>query len=338
MKVTVIIASYQRPKDLERCLEALEEQARPPDEVLTVVRESDAETRALLERVEPGSSLPLRTIRVPVPGIIAARNAGTDAARGDVIAFVDDDAAPHPDWLARIEAHFRADPEVGGVGGRDWNYHDGRLESGSREVVGKVQWFGRVIGNHHLGVGGPREVDIIKGVNMSYRRTATRGIRFDENLEGTGAQAADDWAFSLAVKRAGWKIVYDPAVAVDHYIASRSDRDFRPFQMGQRHLFDSTALRDHVHNETLVLLMHLPPLRRLVFGVWALLVGTRDAFGLVQWLRFLPRGGGLSGDKLVASSKGRIEGWRTWRRAKVKARKHERRQGLSDSSIDRKNG
>jgi cellulose synthase/poly-beta-1,6-N-acetylglucosamine synthase-like glycosyltransferase len=99
-------------------------------------------------------------------------NAGLDAACGDIIAFTDDDAAPHTDWLERIEAHFLSDTNIGGVGGRDWVYHGTQLEEGEREVVGQVQWFGRVIGEHHLGVGEAREVDVLKGVNMSFRRSA----------------------------------------------------------------------------------------------------------------------------------------------------------------------
>ncbi len=181
MIITVLIPTYRRPKDLMRCLEALKKQSRGPNEVLVVVRYDDTETWALLESIDLGSS-PLRTVTVKVPGQVAALNAGLGAARGDIIAITDDDAAPHPDWLARIEAHFQTDPKVGGVGGRDWVYHGDRLVDGAREVVGKVRWFGRVIGNHHLGVGGPREVDVLKGVNLSYRRVAIQGLHFDQRL------------------------------------------------------------------------------------------------------------------------------------------------------------
>ena len=44
MKITVLIPTYRRPKDLGRCLEALQKQTRPADEVLVVVRNTDAET------------------------------------------------------------------------------------------------------------------------------------------------------------------------------------------------------------------------------------------------------------------------------------------------------
>ncbi len=313
-KITVLIPTYRRTADLTRCLEALEKQERLPDEVLVVVRDTDPETSVLLEKVNP-DSLALRKVTVTVPGLVSALNAGLDAAGGDIIAITDDDAAPRPDWLACIEAHFQADPAVGGVGGRDWVHHRGRVEYGARSVVGKVQWFGRVVGNHHLGAGGPREVDILKGVNMSFRRTAIQGIRLERYLDDrpgkTGSQpAAIDWSFSLAVKHAGWRLLYDPAVAVDHYPAPRFD------EHGEhpRRQFSATAYSNEVHNQTLVLLKYLPPLRRVAFAFWALFVGSRDAFGLAQWLRFLPREGRLAGVKLQVAIKERVKGWRTWRR------------------------
>ncbi len=292
-------------------MEALQKQTRPADEVLIVVRDTDAETWTLLKAFSPDSLL-LRTVMVSLPGQVAALNAGLDAAKGEIIAITDDDAAPHVDWLERIEAHFLLDECVGGVGGRDWVYNGTQLEDGAKEVVGRVQWFGRVIGNHHLGVGEPREVDVLKGANMSYRRTAITTIRFDQRLRGTGAQVYNDMAFSLALRRAGWKLIYDPAVAVDHYPAQRFDED-------KRDQFNMIALMNLTHNETLALLDYLPPMRRIVFLVWVILVGTRSTLGFLQWLRFLPSEGKLAGQKWLASLQGRWQGWLTWQQCVLEA-------------------
>ena len=275
-----------------------------------VARDSDTETWTFLEAFN-SDLLPLRTLTVSVPGVVAAMNVGLEAAQGDIIAFTDDDAAPHADWLARIEAHFLSDDRVGGVGGRDWVYHGSELEleDGSRKVVGLVQWFGRVISDHHLGVGEPREVDVLKGANSSYRHSAIADLRFDERMRGTGAQVHFELAFDLALKRAGWKLIYDPMVAIDHYPAQRFDED-------QRYKFNELAWINKVHNETLALLEYLPSIRRAVFLVWAILVGTREAPGFVQWLRFLPSEGGLAGKKCLASLRGRWQGWCTWQESR----------------------
>jgi cellulose synthase/poly-beta-1,6-N-acetylglucosamine synthase-like glycosyltransferase len=308
MKITVIVPTYCRSKDLARCLEALVKQTRPADEVLVVLRNNDAETWALLATCNY-DPLPLHTVTVSLSGQVAALNAGLDKAQGDIIVMTDDDAAPHTDWLERIEAHFLLDDCIGGVGGRDWGYFGAQLYDGAaQKVVGQVPWFGRVIGNHHLGVGPPREVDILKGANMSYRRVAIEGIHFDERLLGTGAQVHNDMAFSLAVKRAGWKLIYDPMVAVDHYQGERFDED-------QRDRFNSIAVTNAVHNETLALLEYLPPARRFAFLLWAIFAGSRDARGIFQWFRFLPSEGRLARQKLISGLRGRWQGWQTWRQS-----------------------
>jgi cellulose synthase/poly-beta-1,6-N-acetylglucosamine synthase-like glycosyltransferase len=311
LTISVVIPSYRRPKDLARCLDALKKQKHPANEVLVVVRDTDTETWTFVQTLNP-EFLPLRTATVSVSGVVAAMNAGLDAACGNIIAFTDDDAAPHTDWLERIEAHFLSDSNIGGVGGRDWVYHGTQLEEGERKVVGQVLWFGRVIGEHHLGVGEAREVDVLKGVNMSFRRSAIKEMRFDERMRGTGAQVHFELAFCLPLRRAGWKPIYDPRVAVNHYPAKRFDED-------RRNEFNDMAMMNQVHNETLVLLENLPSVRRAVFLVWALLVGTQDALGFVQCLRFLPSQGSLAGQKWFASLRGRWQGWLSWRHCNRKA-------------------
>lgn len=315
LKLTIVVPTYRRPSDLARCLTALQQQNRPADEVIVIVRDTDTATWDFLRDFQLADLL-LQTATIAVPGVIAAMNLGLAQAHGDIIAFTDDDAAPHPDWLERIEAHYLASEIVGGVGGRDWVYENGKPIDDSRAVVGKLQWFGRAIGNHHLGVGAAREVDILKGVNMSWRRQAISHLRFDECLHGSGAQAHFEIAFSLAVRRAGWKIIYDPLVAVDHYPASRPTDDPRLIQ-NLRSQFNATAMTDAVHNETIGLLEHLSWPNRVVFVLWAVAIGTRTAPGLLQYLRCLPQEGALAGDKWWASLQGRWQGWQTWSNVKL---------------------
>jgi glycosyltransferase involved in cell wall biosynthesis len=308
MKITVIIPTYRRSKDLVRCLEALTKQTRPADEVLVVVRDADAETWTFLEGPNNDLSLLLHTVKVVVPGVVAAMNLGLDEASGDIIAFTDDDAAPHIDWLERIEAHFLSDGCVGGVGGRDFLYYgtqESWLIEGERKTVGQLQWYGLVIGNHHLGEGGPREVDVLKGVNMSFRKVAIKNRRFDMRMRGSGAQVNFEIEFCLALKREDWKLIYDPAIAVNHYNGERFDED-------QRGKFSDIALTNMTHNETLALLEHLPFLQRIIFLMVFILVGTRAAPGFLQCLRLLPSEGSIASQKLLASLRGRWQGWQTW--------------------------
>lgn len=304
MKISVIIPTYCRPQDLKCCLTALQNQTRLSDETIVVVRDTDLETWKFLEHSNLNSIF-LKIVKVTVPGVVEAMNLGMEQSQGDIIAFTDDDAAPHTNWLEKIEQHFYQNNLIAGVGGRDWQYCDQQLLEANKEIVGKLQWFGRVIGNHHIGLGKAREVDVLKGVNMSFRRTAIKKMRFDQRMRGTGAQVHFELAFCLALRKAGWKLIYDPMVIVDHYPAQRFDED-------QRQKFNKVAFFNAVHNETLAVLEYMPPLRKVVFMLWGFTIGTRSSFGLIQWLRFLPQEGLLAGRKFMVSVKGRWQGWLTW--------------------------
>jgi len=310
MNITVLIPTYRRSKDLANCLESLKRQTRLPDEVWVVVRDIDTETYEFLEAF-PSQPLPLFIATVKMPGQVSALNIGIKSSQGDILAITDDDTVPYSDWLERIESHFISDDQVGGVGGRDWVYHGSHLEDGNCEIVGRLQWTGRVVGNHHIGSGGAREVDVLKGANMSYRKTAIVGLYFNEHLKGTGAQVHNDLAFSLAVKRKGWKLIYDPSVAVNHFPAPRFDED-------QRNQFNAVATIYASHNETLALLDYLHPIRQIIFLTWALMIGTSNKPGFLQLLRLLPSNGFLALSLWWLSLRGRWQGWRTWQRTSKK--------------------
>lgn len=279
MRLSVLIPTYRRPEHLTLCLRALEKQTQPASQVLVVVRTSDEPTLALLKLVP--FPLPLQIVTLDAAGQVAALNAGLSRADGDIVAITDDDTRPHPDWLERIGHHFASDPAVGGVGGRDFP-HNGRIYRDA-PVVGKIQWFGRHIGNHHRGIGPPRFVDVLKGANMSYRMTAIRELRFDERLRGAGAQLANDMSFSLRVKRRGWRLLYDPAVAVDHYGAERFDDDARLSR-------SLDAVVNGAHNETVAILEYFPRARWPVFVAWSVLVGHRELPGCAQCVRLAAMG------------------------------------------------
>jgi glycosyltransferase involved in cell wall biosynthesis len=304
MKITVIVPTYLRPQDLARCLVALKQQTRAVDELWVIVRDTDRETWQFLEDFDRGS-LALHVASVSESGVIAAMNIGLDSATGDIVVFTDDDAAPHPDWLERIEAYYLADENVGGVGGRDWVYQGTKLVEGSRPIVGKLQWFGRLIGNHHIGAGEGREVDVLKGVNMSFRRKAIADLHFDRRMRGSGAQVHFEVVFSLTLRQRGWKLIYDPQIAVDHFPAQRFDED-------QRNSFNAQASVNAIHNETVALLGYMPPFQRFIFLIWAIAIGTTDACGLLQWLRFLPKDRDVARQKLWACWRGRWQGWQTY--------------------------
>ncbi|MDE1184675.1 MAG: glycosyltransferase [Paraburkholderia sp.] len=286
--MSVIVPTYRRTKDLERCLAALDQQIRRADEVIVIAREDDHQTLDFLRErhaVQPDARL--RIAHVTTPGVVAAYNRGIESATGDVLCFTDDDAAPHPDWVERIARAFGGDPALGGIGGRDNVHERGIILQGEKPLVGLVRWYGRMIGNHHIGHGGPREVQVLKGVNMAFRREAIGTLRFDPRLRGTGAQVHCELAFSLDVQRRGWTLIYDPALRVEHYPAPRSDED-------QRHTFNDAAFYNASFNLRLIMCEYLTPPGRWAFVVYSTLIGNRADPGLVRAVTLALAGDGLA--------------------------------------------
>jgi glycosyltransferase involved in cell wall biosynthesis len=101
--VSVVIPTCGRPHLLERCLTALHGQTldRHAYEVIVVDDGRSEDTRAQVESMaanDPGGPA-LRYLRPDGRGPAAARNRGWRAARGEIVAFTDDDTIPDPDWL-----------------------------------------------------------------------------------------------------------------------------------------------------------------------------------------------------------------------------------------------
>ena len=101
--VSVVIPTHHRPALLRRCLRALARQAYPREwfEVVVVEDGGPGSGREVVARLRAEEApLEIRYLWVPRGGPAAARNAGWRAARGELVAFTDDDTVPHPRWLA----------------------------------------------------------------------------------------------------------------------------------------------------------------------------------------------------------------------------------------------
>jgi glycosyltransferase involved in cell wall biosynthesis len=304
-RVSVIVPSFRRPEALTRCLASLRAQSLPADEVIVGVRAGDQETRVVVEAAA-AAGLPVRAALTERAGVVASMQAALNLATGDVIALTDDDARPFSAWLHALVAHFESAADIGGVGGRDWQPR----ERWDERRVGIVQWFGRVIGNHHLGAGPPRDVDVLKGVNCAFRAPLLRAVGFDTRLLGDGAQMYWELGVCLPLRRAGWRLVYDPAVGVDHDVAPRHDDDHL-----HRGVFAAAPLRNAVHNETVELLEGRGVVSRAVYLAWALAIGTHEGPGLVQLARRALQRDGTALARWRAALAGRLGGAATARRA-----------------------
>ena len=266
LRASIVVPSFSRPQLLRGCLAALATQRITPLEVLVVGREGDADTAA-----EAASALgPVRFLTVRVPGHLPPLAHGVAEAHGEVVAFVDDDAEPAEGWLEAILRHY-ARVEVGGVGGLVLQTLTNDLPPSDR--IGIVSRLGRFDSGHHdrLPIDWkPREVDVLRGTNMSFRRSVLLEYRWDARLNGG---AATDYEVDLCsfVRRQGLVLVYDPDAAVVHHLGPRRE-------LGR--VESAAAIRSYSHNLVYVTGKALPRGRALLGLLHAFLVGNRLAYGL----------------------------------------------------------
>jgi GT2 family glycosyltransferase len=287
-RVSVVVPTYGRPDMLRRCLESIDQQRRPADEVVVVCRQGDTKSSRVVRDLARA-----RQVSIDEPGYPAALAAGLRAARGEILAIGDDDAVFPPDWLERLLSHL-GDPRVGAVCGRDVWAGSIRPTRPRTEDVGRITPWGKLVGNHYLGVGQARDVMVVQAVGALRRAAAA----VPHGLRPRASPAHSEVALSLWARRHGWRLVYDPEIIVEHYKepAARSAATF-------------DVVRDSAFNLVLSICALEPSLRRrrAAFG---LVVGDRESPGIGRALVGLIRGEIDVVRRLPPSLVGQVEGLR----------------------------
>jgi len=310
--VSVVVPTFRRPDQLRRCLDGIAAQEPPPDEIVVVHRPADdADTPKVVEPWCAADPDRRRAVEVVEPGLVAALRAGTEVARCEVVAYVDDDAVPRPGWLAELRRGF-LDSTVTGVGGRFVDHIDGEVVTGSAKRVGVITWWGRVVGNHHLDTDYYGDVDLIPGANMAFRREA---IVHDPRLlvMENGLVLGNELQTCLLVRKAGGRILYSPWAVVDHYTTS-----YRDPVLGSRVAGDDLVAA--AANYTFILLGFLPWKRRLAYRLYAYLVGSANQSGPLRVLMELPRDPARAramAARVAPTWRGRLIGERMYREARA---------------------
>jgi hypothetical protein len=159
-------------------------------------------------------------------------------------------------------------------------------------------------GEHDIGCGAPRDVDVLKGVNLAVRADAL-GLPRAGLLESAGNDPHNELVTLAWVRHHGGRIVYDPAVVVDHDLAPRLGDSRLGGAADDPTVVYSTAA-NRVIAACAVERARLPV--QLAYGV---LVGTRESPGLVRAVVAAGRGEAMVVERLGPSVRGQLAGgWR----------------------------
>ncbi len=215
---SIVINTLNRGDLLQKTLESLQWLDYGGEfEVVVVNGPSTDNSDEVIERWKPR----IRAGKCDVANLSVSRNIGICMAQGDVVAFIDDDAIPEPEWLEQLATAY-ADPNVGGAGGLVYD-HTGYSFQYRYGVVDRF-------GNADLTPEGPAprlafpksdRVPHLLGANSSFRRSALLEIGgFDEEFE----YFLDETDVCLRIVDAGYVIAQIPCAYVHHKFAPSNVR------------------------------------------------------------------------------------------------------------------
>lgn len=220
--VSVIVATRDRPRLLASCLDSLQAMEYQNFEILVVDNApANDDTRDLVDSHYSGS---VRYLREPVAGLAAAHNHGLRSARGEIVAFTDDDVVVDRNWLDGLVAALR---NTDGAGAATGLIMPLELETPAQLLLERHGGFSKGFKRRVFGLERHRPLDrlfpftvgqIGSGANMAFETDLLRDLGgFDQALgTGTRARGGDDLAGMLSVILAGRQIVFEPSAIVWH--------------------------------------------------------------------------------------------------------------------------
>ena len=318
--VTAAVCTRNRGEDLAGCLEALERLDYPALDLLVI---DNAPTDDSTERLVRERHPRVRYCREPRPGLDWARNRAILEARGEIVAFTDDDVRVDPRWARAIAEVFADHPDVMAVTGLVAPYELETEAQALFETYGGFgrgclrQWFhappqrgaGPHISHHGAGRFGT-------GANMAYRRSLFDRIGlFDPALDvGTATNGGGDLEMFFRVLHSGHTLVYEPRALVFH-----------------RHRRDLGKLREQIANNGVGFYSFLvrtglaydeERMKCMRFGTWWL-----GWWSVKRLLRSYLFPGGFPRDLILAELWGSLRGLPRYARARRRAAEIARQHG-----------
>ncbi len=245
MHITVILCTYNRARSLTKTLEGIVAQKLPEgvDWELLVVDSSNDATPDLVEEFRHRYPDLIRYVFEPTPGKSNALNFGIREARGEILAFVDDDVTIEPGWLANLTSHLQ-NGEWAGAGGRivlDWDRSRPRWlqTKGWNILEGALAGFD--LGDQACAL------DMAPtGANMAFRKEMFGrygGFRADMGPSRSISNAtSEDTEFGRRLLSAGERLRYEPHAIVHHPVPA--DRLTKHYFLTWRFAYGRAIIRE----------------------------------------------------------------------------------------------
>jgi len=230
LKFSVVIPTRNRPEWVRRCIDSLLRQNPIPYEIIVVDASSQLDTENLIKNnynfvgyykfLNGFNQRP------------KSKNIGICKARGDILAFLDDDSLVQKDWIKTCLDSYSND-NIGAVGGRviDINDPNPLIQIGGNREIGRLTFSGKRINNFNMQISHVIEVDHLRGGNISIRRHLLELMGgYDTYYIGTNVFEETD--LCVRIKKLGYHVVYNSDMLIEHHFAPREkiQRNLRSFR------------------------------------------------------------------------------------------------------------
>lgn len=199
--MTVAICARRAEGIIGRCLESIQRQTCPPEEILVAVDDLSDPT------ADVARSYGVRVIESRARGLYEARNVVLNSCRTDYLGFVDADCIMTPKWVELAKTVLDSKPDVAGGTGR-------HPPTGERTFASWLHHMWFVVETCKTG-----ETDGVIGGNSFFRVSALRAV--NGWLPLSGHSAAEDVYISLALRKKGYKLWFESDMQVEHHYETR---------------------------------------------------------------------------------------------------------------------
>lgn len=229
MELSVIIPTYNPDIDnLDATIQGLRDQTLDPDKWEIIIIDNNS-TNGVLATLDITWHPNSRMIKEPKQGLTYSRIAGITHAKGDIVVMVDDDNILSPGYLENMSTHFKADPQIGSIGGKItglfnnytpekwtdefWNMLALR-DYGNDPIISEPQLLSKYPAFSPVGAG----MGVRRNLFSAYINEITKSGNQITDRSGGSLSSGGDNEINIQVLKQGYSVAYFPDLVLQHII------------------------------------------------------------------------------------------------------------------------
>ncbi|MEM7480149.1 MAG: glycosyltransferase [Acidobacteriota bacterium] len=220
MQASVVVCTHNRSRLLAEACQAVLGVDYPADrwELVIIDNRSTDDTLTVAQGIAAEYPGRVRVVEEPAIGLSAARNRGIREAKGEIVAFLDDDAFPEPAWLGALVEALQRDRALAAGGPVEPRFEGDLPDWFAERYLPYLTVWDRGDEIHPLEYN-----EYPRGANIAFRReTFDRfgGFSTDLGRKGKSLRSCEEIELCLRIERSGGKILYVPEAGVEHLVST----------------------------------------------------------------------------------------------------------------------